>query len=283
MLHAMFALALAFTVAAATDAPAAPTTAEKRRVLVADAVANGVDPNLAKTLTSMLVTRLSSRPGVDALSGAELRKLMSLQADKAACGADSCVDDLTGALGAPLALFSDIGKLGALTEVNLTLFDVTKNEPVARASAEAAKVEDLSPKLDAAVDQLLAQAPAPAASSAQAPPAKVAATEKPAGPLVKLKALTVADPEVKAEVQKVITAHKSDLKECGELARAKHVHGVVRVRTLLASDGKVTFARLAGTDMPGSGVPKCVIEKVATWTFPSSGAPEAIVVPIHLK
>jgi hypothetical protein len=282
MLHAMFPFALALTVATATTATDHDGDA-KRRVLVADAVANGVDPNLAKTLTSMLVTRLSARPGVDALSGAELRKLMSLQADKAACGDDSCVDDLSGALGAPLALFSDVGKLGALTEVNLTLFDTTKNEPVARAAAEAQKVEELSPKLDAAIDQLLAQAPPPstastAAATPSAPtaPAKIAAAPK-------AKALTVADPDVKAEVQKVISAHKSDLKECGDIARSKHVHGVVRVRSLVASDGKVTFARVAGTDMAGSGVPKCVIDKVATWTFPASGAPETIVYPIHFK
>src|SRR4051812_19339194 len=92
----------------AASASSTPVETSKRRVLVADVVGNGVDAALPKTLTSMLVNRLDARPGIDALSGAELRQLMSLQADKAACGSDeSCMNDLTGALGAPLALFAD--------------------------------------------------------------------------------------------------------------------------------------------------------------------------------
>ncbi len=350
---------------------------DKRRVLVADAVANGVDPSLARTLTSMIVARLDARPGVDALSGAELKRLMSLEADKAACGSDDCVNDLTGALGAPLAVFADVGKLGALTVVNLTLFDVVQGVPVARAAVETEKLEQMPDKLDAAVGGLLADASADGAST-RPPSAKNAATKsastagasttgaptqdtasrgaaksKHAGGASKTVAKArpsapraptgddarVADllgddsggaigdatgdagglglrgvggggggsgaglgglgalgrpvgegaagdagrPLRPADVQTVVRSHRGELRACAQLARKSGKHGRVAVRFLIAGDGKVTFAHITRTDFARTGVGKCVIDHVSSWTFRATGAPTAINFPFAFR
>ena len=289
----------------------------------------------------MWVTRLDARPGVDALSGAELRQLMSLQADKASCGSDeSCLAELTGALGAPLAVFSDVGKLGALTVVNLTLFDVAKAVPVGRASVETEKLEELPAKLDAAVDALLAgQAASASTSVSAATAAKAAAADDkptatasaarhkkqagaspppppPPAPGGSMKGSSLEDAMASAagstgapsagsgdaggaagglapsavnpglrpiDVRNVIAKHHDDLRACADLARSKGKKGFVKVSFLIAPDGKVTFAHVAGTDLAGTGVPKCAIDKVASFTFPATGAPVTITYPLRFE
>jgi hypothetical protein len=162
-------LALVTLVALASSFAAAPDARAElppRTVLVMDLRAAGVDDGTARTIQSTLITELDRVPGLDILSGDDVRELVKLEASRQASGCDvdgSCLAEIAGALGAQLAIFGDVGKLGALTVVNLSLFDTKAAMSTSRARAET---DDLAKIGDALVDALPAFL-APALTAAQ--------------------------------------------------------------------------------------------------------------------
>lgn len=149
------------TVTPATAPATAPTTsplpAGKRRVLVLDFKSDGVDEATTRTLNAIVANAFARSDGLLVTSGADLRAAVDVEATRqtVSCADDSCFADLAGALGAQLVVSGSVGKLGDLLVVTVSLYDA-----VLQASAAKRKIEDrdlaaLSPKLDAAVDEML--------------------------------------------------------------------------------------------------------------------------------
>jgi hypothetical protein len=146
----MFALALLL----------AMDPAPKTKILVLDLEANGIDPDRAKLVNSLLPGAVARYPDLEVVSAGDVRKLVQLDADKqsAGCNADSCLAELAGALGAQRVVFGSIGSLGALTVIQLSLFDTKAATAVARERIENKTPEELPTQLDNAVATLLGRA-----------------------------------------------------------------------------------------------------------------------------
>jgi len=149
-------LALLLSLALVAPSVAEPAT-EKRRVLVLDFTAEGVDAPTTRTLTAIVATAFARDQRYLVTSGADLRAAVDVESSRQAmaCADESCMADLAGALGAELVVSGSVGKLGDLLIVTISLYDAAL-----QASAGKRKVEDrdlaaLSPRLDAAVDDLL--------------------------------------------------------------------------------------------------------------------------------
>jgi hypothetical protein len=289
------------------------TTAEPpRRVLVSDvAGGNGTSPEEARTVTAMLVTRLGRKAGIQAFSGAELTQLMALEAEKQANCADdtSCLSEITDALGAPMALLADLGHLGTLTVLNLTLFDVENAVPLARVPVEAEKPEELPKRIDAAITELLAAAPRAPKSSGNSdrlalspspppsppPPPSLDSSSSigspPSPPPPSPPSPPPPPPPAKPaltpqEIQRVVRSHSTELAACYEAAmvRDPSVTGTVTVRFLIAADGKVAWASVpGGATLKDPAMHKCVIGVVGAWGFAAPGSPTTISYPFVFK
>ncbi|MDP2343498.1 MAG: AgmX/PglI C-terminal domain-containing protein [Deltaproteobacteria bacterium] len=283
------------TSAMTTPAAAAPA-GPPRRVLVSDVVGNGTTPEETKTVTALLVTRLGRKRGIQAFSGAELRQLMALEAEKQATCADdvSCLSEISDALGAPMALMSDLGHLGSLTVMNLTLFDVENAVPLARVPVEADKPEHLPRLIDAAIDELLAAA-APRdrlalTSPSPSPPPPGSSSSSSSSPSPPPPGPPPAPPPAKglmpSEIQRVVRAHSGELGGCYEaaLGRDAKLTGTVTVRFLIAADGTVAWASVSpGASLKEAAMHKCLIGVVGTWTFAAPGQPTTISYPFVFK
>lgn len=150
-------LALLLSLALVTPTAAAEPAPEKRRVLVLDFTADGVDAPTARTLTAIVATAFARDQRYLVTSGADLRAAVDVESSRQAmaCADQSCMADLAGALGAELVVSGSVGKLGDLLVVTISLYDAAL-----QASAGKRKVEDkdlaaLSPRLDAAVEDML--------------------------------------------------------------------------------------------------------------------------------
>lgn len=144
--------------AAEAPADAAPQT-ERLRVLVLDLTDTGaLGPNVVSTITGRIVVTLADVPSLDIVSGDDVRRLAELEADRQTIGCDeaSCLAELAGALGARYVVFGQVGRLGELLIVNLSLFDSEEAQSVGRASAEASNLESLPGAIGPALRKLLA-------------------------------------------------------------------------------------------------------------------------------
>ncbi len=140
-------LLLAVSIASQVGAPL-------QKVLVMDLRANAVPTDQVQTLQSTLVTELSRVPGLEVLSGDDVRNLVQLEASKQVVGCDvdgSCLAEIADALGANLVVFGDVGKLGALLVVNLSLFDASKTASVARTRLDVKDLAEVPTTLPDAV------------------------------------------------------------------------------------------------------------------------------------
>jgi hypothetical protein len=144
------------TPAATNEAP--PEKKKATRVLVMDLSNNGVEDRVIKTLSSLLTSELSTYPGLEVLSGADVRRLIELEMERqsAGCADDSaCLAEVAGALGAEKVVFGDVGKLGDLMVINLTLYDAATNKSGRRSTLQAKNEEDLPGRLKPAIADLL--------------------------------------------------------------------------------------------------------------------------------
>ncbi|MBI1947776.1 MAG: hypothetical protein HYS27_18955 [Deltaproteobacteria bacterium] len=110
----------------------------------ADALA-GVQ--LGALLGNEIATVLGRGGQLEVLSSEDLRRLVDVAAGREAtgCGDDaSCLAELGAAMGARFVVSGTIGKVGAATIVQLSLFDVDRARSIARESGEAATADGVA-------------------------------------------------------------------------------------------------------------------------------------------
>lgn len=151
-------LALALLALAVADAPHVDDA--RPRALVLDLTGDAVSEETRKAITGLVVVKLTKDPRLDVVSGQEIKGMANLAADKQAAGCDdACLAEIAGAMDARLIVSGFVGKLGSLTVVNLSLFDATKARAVGRSTIEAESIEEVSGKLDKALNEMLAALP----------------------------------------------------------------------------------------------------------------------------
>ena len=134
---------------------------KERRVLVLDFVARAVPDEVASTLAAGVAVRVGRNPELRAVSGAELRRMVDFEAERAnaGCADDTgCLAELAGALGAELVVFGEVGRVGELYVVTLGMFDPSRAEVLARETVREASVDALPAALDARVDRMMVKA-----------------------------------------------------------------------------------------------------------------------------
>lgn len=139
---------------------ALPQVAEgRRRALVMDLRPEGVDEHTARTLSDIVATAVGRDPTLAVTSGADLRSLLDIEATLQMTGCDealeACMVEIGGALGADLVVSGSVGRLGSTLVVTLSIYDVIEQASIAREKVEAEKLQELSPKIDAAVARAL--------------------------------------------------------------------------------------------------------------------------------
>ncbi|MDP2340958.1 MAG: hypothetical protein Q8O67_08375 [Deltaproteobacteria bacterium] len=137
---------------------AAPPLAggEVSRVLVLDLRAEGVDPATARLVRDEITAGLAQSKGLEVLSTEDLRRMVSMEAEKEAAGCtdESCLAEIGAAMGARFIVHGSVGLIGDTTLVQVSLFDTSANRAIARETADAANANELLPSLRAAVRRL---------------------------------------------------------------------------------------------------------------------------------
>lgn len=165
---------------AAAPAPA-PRPHRTRVVVVQTQDDTGGNEKIAQLLNTVLVTETAHRPNVEVVSASEVRNVLGLERQRQllGCKEDSCLAELSGALGADLLLTSEVGRLGDRFRVDLRLVDGRKAR--VRASIGSFLRNDgnaIADALPTLVNQLLDQG-----GLEQAPPAaQVGAQPEASGP-----------------------------------------------------------------------------------------------------
>jgi len=149
----------AATTSASPTATATTTTATAaQRLLVLDLAAVGVDDNATRTITGVVSSLVDECSGVEAVTGADMRTMSSVAANRQSLGCDeaSCLGELADALGARYVVSGDVGRLGERYVVNLSLFDSETATSAGRRTVEVGSLETMSAELRPAVNELLA-------------------------------------------------------------------------------------------------------------------------------
>jgi hypothetical protein len=138
---------------------ASPALAEDEvRILVVDLQAKGaVLPGDADILTGIVTTRLGRYPKAAVLSGADIREMIALEAEKQAAGCDdaSCLSEVAGALGAELIVTGQVGRLGDRYVVTMNLISVNDARAVGRETVELGSLSAAPGAVRPAVDKLV--------------------------------------------------------------------------------------------------------------------------------
>jgi len=137
------------------------------RVLVLDVRSEG-DAQLAALLGNEVAAELARGGALDVVTSDDLRRLADVAATRESTGCDddgACLAEIGAAMGARYVVSGVLGRVGASTLVQLSLFDVERGRSIARESAQAATTEaiasttrELSARLRRA---LVSETPAP--------------------------------------------------------------------------------------------------------------------------
>ncbi len=147
--------------------------AERTRVLVFDVKpTGGVAPETAENLTGLIAAILSEDPRLEVLAGPDLRSMLEIEGQKQALGCTedtSCVAEAAGALGAKYVVIGNVGHLGQILNLNVSLFDQSKGSSVARRAVQVKSLDEIPVEARPALRGLVAEAIG-AAPVAEAPP-----------------------------------------------------------------------------------------------------------------
>jgi TolB-like protein len=148
----MLLLALATTLIATPSGTGVP------KVLVLDLRVDGGTEEVARTVRDEVAVALGSDARLDVLSSEDVRRVISVDAEKRAigCTADSCLAEVGSALGARYIVHGSIGAVGSTTVVHLNLFDTEGNRAIARETAEETDINQLLPQVRAATARMRA-------------------------------------------------------------------------------------------------------------------------------
>ncbi|MBM4282050.1 MAG: hypothetical protein FJ137_15260 [Deltaproteobacteria bacterium] len=157
------------------------STAEPTRVLVLDVVADGASATTARVVRDEIAQGLGGDPRLEALSSEDLRRVVSIEAERRAIGCvdDSCFAEIGQALGARYVVHGSLSAVGALRVVRISVLDTETNRSVLRETVDARSDEDLLPRVRDAMtrvrgrllDGLALAPPAGASSSSSFAPA----------------------------------------------------------------------------------------------------------------
>jgi TolB-like protein len=121
--------------AARAPAPPAPMLnkkvepTEQKRILIMDVAAVGIDPSLAKQVTSAIAETMSGRTGIEAVTTDELTNIADTEAIKQSTGCDAdtaCMAEVSSWANAELVVNGTIGQVGDAVTLTLTLVDSKK-------------------------------------------------------------------------------------------------------------------------------------------------------------
>ncbi len=128
----------------------------RERVLVLDFRNDAARDDLVRAVRDTLVVQISRMKQFEVLSSDDLRRLADLDAEKQAVGCDdsSCLADIAGAVGASLVVFGNVAQLGQVTQINISVFDVSTTEMRGRESAEVTSLDDLPRSVRAAAGRI---------------------------------------------------------------------------------------------------------------------------------
>lgn len=146
--------------------PSPPATVEaapaRTRMLVFDVKATGgVSPDTVQNITGLLAALLSEDPRLEVLNGADLRSMMELEGEREKLGCEanaSCVAEVAGALDARFVVIADVGLLGSLINLNVSLYDQTKATNIGRRAVQANSLDALPGALRPVLASLVVQA-----------------------------------------------------------------------------------------------------------------------------
>jgi len=136
---------------------------ETRRILVMDLrKGSGIEDEVVGTITSMLAVNVAQgNKSLDVLTGADVRQILRLEADKQTLGCteeDNCLAELANAMGVELVLHGDVGRLGDLYIINLHVFDAREARSVARETLQVSVLDEFASKLNVKVGPMLGRA-----------------------------------------------------------------------------------------------------------------------------
>ncbi len=150
--------------------------AEKPKMLVMDLKATLVEEEIVTIITDLVSTELTTYTAFEIITGADMRQMAELEAEKQSVGCadnNSCLAELAGAMGARLVVFGSVGKLGKNIIVTLNLFDSEKAKSAGRENIRATSLDTLPDQIPVAVKKLvsgvLPKETEPAAAAVQPP------------------------------------------------------------------------------------------------------------------
>jgi hypothetical protein len=138
--------------------PEKPPEPQRFRLLVLDLKAVDVDKNTVETLQGFVTTGLAQYQELDVISGADVKSMVELEANRATMGCSedaSCLADIADALGAQLVVFGNCGKLDDDLVINLNLFDSVKAQSLGRVVVQAPDAKQLAKKLRPKMHELV--------------------------------------------------------------------------------------------------------------------------------
>jgi hypothetical protein len=171
----LLALALALTVATAPEPPEPPEPAGARaatngnvRIAILGLRNDGVPPATIAQIVDALALHVSKNPRAEVLTSTEIQAVLGLEATKqtldcADDGSCAALEEITKGLDVRYVIGGSVAPRGTGALVHLSLVDVQKAKPVARAASEVA-LDDLADDLAAPANEMLVAifgAPAP--------------------------------------------------------------------------------------------------------------------------
>lgn len=159
------------------------------RVLVLDFKTKDkrIDASLLDTVAGLVAAQLADHPRFDVISGQEVRRLVELEGEKQATGCEtdaSCLAEIANAMGARLIVMGQLGRLGSLIVLNLSLYDSDEGRTVARAAVKSPDLDSLpdalEPELDEMVRRFQGVEAAPSQAATASPATASPATSSPA-------------------------------------------------------------------------------------------------------
>ncbi|MDF1565062.1 MAG: PEGA domain-containing protein [Deltaproteobacteria bacterium] len=117
--------------------PVRPASAEELpQLAVMDLKGGGVSEDLVSVVSASVARAARDTEAFSVISGADIRALLSLEAQKQLCGVDSesCLAEIGGALGADYMIQGGLKKVGEQTILDLVLMEVAKAKVLNRVS-----------------------------------------------------------------------------------------------------------------------------------------------------
>jgi hypothetical protein len=155
------------------------------RAIVLDVRADGASETTARVVRDEIAQGLAGDPRLEALSSEDLRRVVSLEAERTVlgCTSESCLAEVGQALGARYVVHGSLSVIGALRILRVNVLDTDDNRSVARETIEARADEDLLPQLRSAIERIKARLLAPSAPTSASASTSALATTMPWSPL----------------------------------------------------------------------------------------------------